>query len=94
MSNSIKLKFSGTIARVADYDFGQKTYDEQVAPYLVENEKIIIEFPDQIVTAASSFVQGFFKAFIDRYGYEFLGNQVEIVTKNESLMISIKKNLI
>lgn len=95
MNNVINLKFNGTISRLAGYDFGKEVYEQQVRPYIGDYEKCInIEFPSQIVKAASSFVQGFFEDFINRFGYDGIATRVNIISENNSLIRSIKDNLI
>ena len=89
------LSFDKTITRLAGYDFGVETFEKQVEKNIdFENPPIHIEFPDNIIKAASSFVQGFFQTLIEHYGYALIGNQVLIESKNQSLIDSIKNNLI
>lgn len=94
MKNSFVLNFDKTITRLAGYDFGKQVFDNQIGKDIdFNNTPITIEFPDQIVRAASSFTQGFFKDLKDKLGYNLIGKQVIIKTKNQSLIDSIEKNL-
>ncbi len=91
----IKLEFKKSTTRLAYYPFGKETYEKQVKPYIDFNgEKIQIEFPNQIVKVASSFVQGFFEEMVSTIGYEEIFKRVEIISENESLKKSIYDNLL
>lgn len=93
--NYFKLKFDKTITRLAGYDYGESVFNEQISSEIDYTDlPIKIEFPNNIVRSASSFTQGFFKEIISKFGYDFIGNQVEIITENPSLIESIKNNLI
>lgn len=95
MKNYFKLKFDKTITRLAGYPYGESVFEEQIAKKIdYSSLPIKIEFPDNIVRSGSSFTQGFFKVFISKYGYNFIDNEVQIITKNPSLINSIKDNLI
>lgn len=92
--NNFVLKFDKTITRLAGYPFGESVYIEQISNDIDFSAlPICIEFPPQIVKAASSFTQGFFKVFVEKFGYNCIGNQINIITNNESLIKSIKENL-
>lgn len=93
-NNYFKLKFNNTITRLAGYDYGQEVFKNQIAKKIdYQNTPIIIEFPDQIIRAASSFTQGFFEELKNRFGYNLIDNQVIIRSINQSLIDSIKINL-
>ena len=92
--NNFVLKFDKTITRLAGYPFGESVYMEQISKDIdFLSLPIYIEFPPQIVKAASSFTQGFFKEFVAKFGYNCIDNQIKIITDNESLIKSIKENL-
>lgn len=92
--NNFVLKFDKTITRLAGYPFGESVYMEQISKDIdFSSPPIFIEFPPQIVKAASSFTQGFFKEFVENFGYNCIDNQIKIITANESLIKSIKENL-
>ncbi len=94
-NNYFKLEFNKTITRLAGYDYGESVFKDQISKKInYDNTPIKIEFPNNIVRSASSFTQGFFKEIISKFGYDFIGNQVEIITENPSLIDSIKNNLI
>lgn len=90
----IELTFDSTITRLAGFPYGEKVYEEQVAPRIDYSSPIVIAFPSQIVRVASSFVQGFFKEIIRNVGLEGIGKVVKLKTENEQLYSSIMNNLI
>lgn len=94
-NNIFKLSFDKTVTRLAGFDYGHSVYKTQIENRGIDYDivPITIEFPDHIILAASSFTQGFFEVIIQKYGYNALDNQVRIIAKNESLICSIKKNL-
>lgn len=95
LNNTIKLVFDRTITRLAGYQFGENVFKQQVETEIDYNSiPITIEFPDNIIKAASSFTQGFFKEIIQKFGYDFIGKQVNIISPNQSLIESIKENLV
>ena len=93
MNNSIELQFDKTIAGLAANPYGQKIYHEQVKGKVDENERIEIIFPNRIERIASSFVQGFFADWIDRYGVEWIKTNVTIQVRDDELHSWILKNL-
>lgn len=93
--NTIELVFDKATTRLAYYPYGKEVYKNQVKPHLDFNDDITyIKFPDQIIRAASSFVQGFFEEIIDKAGYEAIGKSIVVVSKNDSLKKSIDENLL
>ncbi len=93
-NNYFKLEFNSMITRLAGYDFGQSVFNDQIGDDIdFQNVPITIEFPDQIIRAASSFTQGFFEKFKERFGYNLIGNQVIVKSINQSLIDSIVNNL-
>lgn len=95
MKNYFKLNFDKTVTRLAGYPYGESVFKEQIAGRVDYSDlPIKIEFPDNIIRSGSSFTQGFFKVFISKFGYNCIGNEVQIITKNQSLINSIKDNLI
>ncbi len=93
-NNYIKLKFDKTITRLAGFPYGEAVFNEQIKGYVDFSKPITIEFPEQIVKIASSFVQGFFKGIIYEVGIEEIGKSVEIVTSNLELKQTIISNLL
>lgn len=95
MAQEILLDFDSTLTGLTAFDFGEMVYSNQVD--LKVNYKdlpIIIVFPDHILRASSSFVEGFFKKIVEMYGYDCIDKQVIIKTKNDSLLKSLKENLV
>lgn len=92
-NNYIKLEFDKTITRLAGFPYGEAVYNEQVKESVDFSEPVTIEFPEQIVKIASSFVQGFFKEIIYKVGVEEIGKSVQIVTPNPSIEQTIISNL-
>lgn len=93
--NYFKLNFDKTITRLAGYPYGESVFSEQIGDSIDYNcIPITIEFPDNIIKSASSFTQGFFKEIISKYGYDFIDEKVKIITKNQSLIDSIKENIV
>ena len=63
MMKKIELDFDRydrTLISLSGRKFGEKTYNDQVAPYIEKQEKVTLVFPDKIEVVASSFVQGLF----------------------------------
>jgi len=91
----IRLIFDQTVTRLAGFKYGMETYDSQVGNCVDFScdQIIVIEFPEQIIRIASSFVQGFFEKIIKQIGLESIGSQVEIQTGDIELTKSIFKNL-
>lgn len=94
MENRVKLTFDKTVTRLAGYSYGEQIYLNQVKNKVDFNNKVYIEFPDQIVKAASSFVQGFFNEMINEHGLSSIGTKIEIVSDNPDLIESICTNLV
>lgn len=92
--NHIKLKFDPTVSRLAGFPFGEEVYKKQVCGQVDFSKQVVIEFPQQIIKVASSFVQGFFKGIVEQVGMEAVGKEVQIVTANPALIDSILDNLI
>ena len=91
--NRINLKFKTSITGLAGNPFGQSVYKEQVAPKILHDEKNVIVFPEQIEDMAISFIQGFFKEIIDRYGYAKLREMIEVEAGNEFVVKKIWENI-
>ena len=92
MDNKVVLSFDQTITRLAGYSYGKDTYNRQIRGKLDFTETVFIEFPSQIVKAASSFVQGFFEDIIREVGIEGIGKTVVLIC-TETLKASILDNL-
>lgn len=92
MDNKVTLVIDKTVTRLAGYPYGQLVYNEQVDGKLDFSKTAYIEFPQEIVRSASSFVQGFFEKIISIVGIDGIGTQVVLLC-NDSLKESIMKNL-
>lgn len=92
-NNYIKLEFDKTITRLAGFPYGEAIYNEQVKNRVDFSKLVTIEFPEQIVKIASSFVQGFFNEIICEVGVDGIGKNVQIITPNPNLKQTIISNL-
>lgn len=93
MENIIQLKFDKTVTRLAGYQYGKQVYDTQVKETIDFTKQVRIEFPEQIVSVASSFVQGFFDEIVRKVGILGVGKQVIVVAPNIDVEDKIIKNL-
>lgn len=93
MKNSVELSFDKTLVSLAGYKYGKETYEQQVKGRVLEEEVIEIIFPDNITRAASSFVQGFFSEWMEKYTLEEIPEKIHIITTNKSLCKSIYSDL-
>lgn len=91
---TIKLHFDKSLIALAGNPFGRAIFDEQVDRSTVTDDTIVIEFPEQIVKVASSFVQGFFSYWLDSIGIEGIQKQIKIVTSYQELTNYIWDNLL
>lgn len=89
----ICLRFSPMVTRLAGFDFGESTYHEQVKEQIDFSGQTTIEFPEQIIKIASSFVQGFFAEIIDQVGIDKIGSQVVVDAGSPEVVASILNNL-
>ena len=92
-NNHVKLEFDKTITRLAGFPYGEAVYNEQIKGCVDLSKPVTIEFPEQIIKIASSFVQGFFKEIIQEVGVEEIGKSVQIVTPNLGVKQTIVSNL-
>ena len=92
-STRVVLVFDKMITRLAGYEFGKEIFDNQVKNRVNFSTEVIVEFPEQIIKIASSFVQGFFEKIIDEVGFDEIGQRVKVVTGSEELTKSIFDNL-
>lgn len=77
--NRIELQFGKAVTRLAGNEYGRKIYNEQVKDKIDFSTKTQIVFPDQIISIASSFIQGFFDEIIANIGFMGVGEQVIII---------------
>lgn len=92
-NSCFKLKFDKTVSRLAGYLYGKEIYEQQVKNQIDLSKKTYIEFPEEIVRIASSFVQGFFEDIIAQIGVDSIGDKVVIVASPE-IKKSIMGNLL
>lgn len=92
MDNKVVLTLDKTITRLAGYSYGKEVYNEQVKGKLDFSQKAYIEFPDRIIKAASSFVQGFFEDIVKCVGIDGIDSTV-ILLCDDNLKKSIISNL-
>ena len=93
MSNIVALEFDKTLVGLAANPFGKRVFAEQVKDRVNEKQRIGIVFPDRIEYIASSFVQGFFSQWIDRYGVDWVRKNVDVTARSDELKKSIYDNL-
>lgn len=89
----IELNFDKSTTRLAGFPYGEQIYQEQVKNQVDFAQSVTIVFPKQIERIASSFVQGFFSAFVNEIGYQGIEDKVTIEAGTEELIKSIKKNI-
>ena len=90
---SIQLQFGKTVTRLAGNDYGRQIYEEQVKDIIDFSTVTQIVFPSQIISIASSFVQGFFDEIVANIGILGVGKQVLIVAPSINVEEKIIKNL-
>lgn len=91
--NIIQLKFGKAVTRLAGNDYGRQIYQEQVKDIIDFSSVTQIVFPEQIISIASSFVQGFFDEIIANIGILGIGKQIIIVAPSLDVEKKIIKNL-
>lgn len=90
---TIYLKFPKSETSLAGFPYGDDVYQNQVKENISFEGDITIIFPDQIEKVASSFVQGFFANIVMAIGYKGIEKNVKIISKNDKLTASIRKNI-
>lgn len=90
----IKLQFDSTLVGLAGNPFGKKTYEDQVKRKAKVGEDIILVIPARIQRIASSFIQGFFKEWLENVGVEGIREHVTIECENPKIKELIFKNLV
>lgn len=89
----IHLQFNQMVTRLAGFDYGKEVYQEQVKDQIDFSSQTTIEFPEQIIKIASSFVQGFFAEIIEQVGLDQIGVQVDVNAGSPEIVASILDNL-
>lgn len=93
MSNHIKLEFSKSVTRLAGNEYGRSVYNSQVRNAIDFSQTVTIEFPEHIVSVASSFVQGFFEEIIMKVGILGIGDKVIVIAPGMDVEKKIIRNL-
>lgn len=93
MKKTIYLEFDKTVTRLAGYPYGKLVYKTQVGTAIDFTQDIEIVFPEQIVSIASSFVQGFFNEIVAKVGILGVGKQIRVVAPSIDVEEKIIKNL-
>lgn len=91
--NQVKLEFEKDLSYLAGYDFGLKTYQDQIFDKIDFSKPFIIVFPDGIKGVASSFVQGLFKEIVGQMGLIDTENNVTIKARNENVANDIRQRI-
>lgn len=91
--NTIQLHFGKTITRLAGNEYGRQVYEEQVKDIIDFSTETQIVFPSQIISMASSFVQGFFDEIIANIGILGVGKQIVVIAPGINVEEKIIKNL-
>ena len=76
MEKIIQLHFNATVTRLAGYDYGRSVYETQIKDFIDYTTVTYLEFPNQIVKVASSFVQGLFSEIVKNVGMEAIGEKL------------------
>lgn len=92
--NKIVLKFDKTAILLAGRDYGIKIYNEQVKDKIDFKNQIILVFPDNIQSMASSFIQGFFLGFVENIGIVGIEEKVTIEDNGKNFKKLVIDNLI
>lgn len=91
--NSIQLKFGKAVTRLAGNEYGRQVYNEQVKDIIDFSTVTQIVFPEQIISIASSFVQGFFDEIVANIGILGVGKQIIVIAPSLNVEEKIIKNL-
>lgn len=91
--NSISLEFDKKLSYLIGYDFGESTYNKQVANKIDITKEFEIVFPDAIKGVASSFVQGFFSNITKAIGIVKTKENAKVVAGGAGLEQSIKSKI-
>lgn len=94
MEKIIQLHFNATVTRLAGYDYGRSVYETQIKDFIDYTTVTYLEFPNQIVKVASSFVQGLFSEIVKNVGMAAIGEKIVIRAATPKLEASIMGNLL
>ena len=93
MKNYVGLKFDKTLSNLAGFDFGVKTYKDQMEGKLDIKNDSEVEFPPNIKGAASSFVQGLFAEIIKSIGVNNTKKHLRVISVNKGFDLIIVSKL-
>lgn len=93
MENTIALQFDKSVTRLAGNEFGKSIFAAQVKDKIDYSQKTQIVFPEQIISIASSFVQGFFEEIVKNVGILGVGKDVVVIAPSIDVQNKIIKNL-
>lgn len=91
----IELTFKKDLTKLAGNKFGKQTYESQVCE-IVDNspdDNYTIVIPERIDRIASSFIQGFFEIYIEKFGLSSLEEHIFVESTIENINEMIIKNL-
>ena len=91
---TINIDVPPTVKSLTYNPYGKEVYEKQVKSYVDLNDMNEIVFPEQVVKASSSFVQGFFSDVIDTLGPEGIFAHFTIVSPNEKLKSCFRDGLV
>lgn len=74
-SKIIELNFDKELKSLAGNPYGREIFETEIEPYLENNNKLIVKFPEHIERVAAGFVQG----FACKLGVEKFKNKIEII---------------
>lgn len=87
----IELKFNEEITSLAGNPFGRQIYESQMKKKFDMNDINYLIFPEQIEMIGSSFIQGLFYEYINKYTSEEILEHIKI--DNEDLLEDFKDGL-
>lgn len=67
-----------TMVALAGFPYGNKLFEKQVGKENKLTGKTTIVFPPELKMVATSFVQGFFDVWLNRYGLGYVLDHIEI----------------
>ncbi|MDO5151187.1 MAG: hypothetical protein Q4D76_17630 [Oscillospiraceae bacterium] len=94
MENKVALTFSDNIVCLAGFEYGKEEFLKQAKDKLNPDKEFYVEFPPQIVSVASSFVNGFFEEFVEKVGLSAVEKRIHILGSEEGMEKDIRDKLI
>ena len=92
---NISLTFPKDLTKLAGNKFGRFTYEEQVKSIIDSNrgDSFLIEIPERIDRIASSFIQGFFEEYVEKYGLSAVEENIVIKSTIDNINQLVLDNL-